>query len=72
MLGIFTARGGKPEDAWSIRNRYVVSRNCVLPYIAVYSAHPRFWPRLPGKKSFVLIFNSIVYLFILRYWFDVL
>ena len=32
-----------------------------LPYFAIYNAHPRVWPKLSGKISFMLIFN---YLFI--------
>ena len=30
----------------------------------MYNVHPNFWPKLSGKTSFVLIFNSIIYLFI--------
>ena len=39
---------------------------------AMYNAHPCFGPKLLGKKYFVLIFNPIIYLFILRYLFFVL
>ena len=33
-------------------------------YFAVYNTHPCFWTKLSGKKYFVLIFNSVTYLFI--------
>ena len=39
------------------------------PYFAVYNAHPCFWRKRSGKESFVLIFHSIIYLFIFRYLF---
>ena len=32
----------------------VISRNTL--YFAVCNAHPRFWPKVSGKKSFILIF----------------
>ena len=38
-------------------------------HFAVYNAHPCFWPKFSGKKSFILIFNSIICLFIFRYLF---
>ena len=38
-------------------------------YVAMYNVHPWFWPKLSGKKSFVLIFNVIIYVFIVRYCF---
>ena len=38
-----------------------------LPYFAVYTAHPCFWPKLSGKEMFHFNFlNSIIYLFIFR------
>ena len=37
----------------------------------MYSAHPCFWPKLSGKKSFNFL-NSIIYLFIFKYLFFVL
>ena len=39
---------------------------CHVQYAPVYTAHPHFWPKLSGNKSFILIFNSIFYSFISR------
>ena len=37
----------------------------MVPYFAVYNAHPRVWPKLSGEKSFILIF--LIQLFIYLY-----
>ena len=38
-----------------------------MPYFALCTAHPCFWPKISGKKkSFTLCFNSIFSLFIFR------
>ena len=43
------------------------SKYCILPWIV--RTHPCFGSKLSGKKPFILIFNSIIYLFIFRYLF---
>ena len=40
-----------------------------ITMFCMYNVHPWFWPKLSGKKSFVLIFNVIIYVFIVRYCF---
>ena len=35
-------------------------------YFDMYNMHSCFWPSLSWKKYFILIFNSVIYLFILE------
>ena len=42
------------------------SKRFVLPYFAVYNAHPRFWRKLSGEKK-PFHFNFLIQLFIYLY-----